>query len=627
MRLVLLSFLWTAFAQTICPPGSYWAGTLSDGTPDCRPCEPGLRNCVSEEPTFTPTATPTLCEEYMCIPPKILVHNKWCFWNVTENAQPICEQNDMFNNVLQLCVNGYPTTSADELCKDGYIVGNYNNTVYCIRKYDPLYECPPGFKLYYTDKLPKCYLVDEALCANSTKYTTPYPTPFAIYESHSSSVTPSSSMTPRESASQTQTPKEVPRESASQTQTPKEVPRESASQTQTPKEVPRESASQTQTPKEVPRESASNTPKEVPRESASNTPKEVPRESASPSMTPREVQKESASPSMTPREIQKESASQTPKLRSSYTATLTPKVRPSIKPCDDPKNPICIKPDSLLSLYSNLRMSPLPSARPSAIPVASIINEPFPSPWIISDKFVVELSNIPVYIPSRLNLVAEDISNFEKPETVQQLQSSLACSLRMPLDRIRIEAIYKVSLVSGEKTKLLIDPISWMIGNNNSDNCIRFENATANTKSIARRMQKSESESQIQIDYLILEPTREVLALNSTEFAKVIASSSTMISFAMSVGSSTIESSMATSQESSSQEPQPPQIAGSIFDNKLTFGAILGGGIVGIGVLMYIVHVSLKSKRRNVNARLSRNSDYNISNPILITQNPTRSMV
>jgi hypothetical protein len=230
----------------------------------------------------------------------------------------------------------------------------------------------------------------------------------------------------------------------------------------------------------------------------------------------------------------------------------------------------------------------------------------------------LELNNIPAYIPSKLSLLADDTTKFEKPETIQNLQSSLACSLRMPLDKIRIESIYKVSLLTGERLKLDIDPRSWMIGSSDSESCVRFVNKT---NILSRRLQRSDT--QIEIDYLILEPTREILALNSTEFAKVISTSGPMISLAMSVGSSSIESSVDTANYAvnPSQQPQP-QESKSFFDNKVGFGAAVGGGIVGFGLLMFISHKMMKSKRHR-NSRVPLQYE----NPIVQVQNPTRSMV
>ena len=703
MRFLLLSFLWTALAQTQCPPGTYYTGTLADGTPDCRPCEPGVRNCFGEYPSPTPTVEPRECESYTCDPPKWLVRNNMCYWGVKEPAHPICDVDSLYSDELQLCMTGYPTDSTD--CKEGYTIEQYEGSLYCVKKYDPLYyECPPNYYLYINTSA-TCYLAEHAICNNSTQSALPcmkwvcnggiqptqtsaFTDPICIYSKYdavansdgyltcphggtlwekfcytfehaqavpcnstettiSASFTPqvdvpSSSSTPRilpssyaspsplkvdnESASASQTPKEIQRESA--TQTPKEIQRESASATQTPKEFQREST--TQTPKEFQRESATQTPKEFQRESASQTPKEFQRESAT--QTPKVDQRESASASQTPKEFQRESASQTPKVdqRESASATQTPKVRPSAtstptlrlrptpKPCEDPKNPICIKPDSLLSLISDIRMSPLPSRRPSATPLASIITEAFPSPWIVSDKFLLELTNIPAYIPSKLSLLTDDTTKFEKPETIQKIQSSLACSLRVPLDKIRIESIYEVSLLTGERVKLSIDPRSWMIGNSDSNSCIHFGNQT---NVLSRRLQRSES--QIEIDYLIVEPTREILALNSTEFAKIISTSSSMISLASSVGSSSIESTVNTFNYAVAPSQQPEvQESKTFFDNKVAFGAAVGGGIAGFGVLMFISHKIMKSKRR----RPTR-VPLQYNNPITQIQNPTRSMV
>ena len=774
MRLVLLSFLWTAFAQTLCPQGTYWAGTLSDGTPDCRPCEPGLRNCISEQITTTPTASATSCETYTCTPPKVLVHNKWCYWNITQEPHAICEANSIFNPTTNLCVFSYPLTSADEKCKDGYTYGNYNNTIYCIYKTEPFYQCPQGFKLYETDKTNLCYLVEPAICKNSTEtslpcmkwvcnggieptHTSVFTEPLCIYSKydaiansegyltcphggtlwekycytfeHANSIpcnqtelldrptltatedpsvsntpkpVPSGYASPREiSPSGSVTPKEMQRESASATQTPKEMQRESASATQTPKEVQRESASATQTPKEVPRKSPSSTPVKT---SIVGCTQYVCREpsilvaekfcywnetiDAKPRCQENDVYNKDNNEKMCVKYyipeknttdckegyrfvIHEENSyciqkyepnfnncpegfryhidekgvekcskvtdaicvefSVSPLLQSSPSSSNVPKksqtstatAKPSPRECTDPKNPRCIRLDSIINEISqNAALSPLPSRKPAATIAAIVSRLPLPSPFRRPPTESLDTSTIPQYIPSRITFQQGDSAVIQRPEKIQEIQASLACTLRIPLEKVLIKTIYSVTLSTGVREQLSIDPTQYMLNSAGVIECFSF-NATSTRLSERRNLQKQDK--QIDIDYLIINPPVEIAVLNQTEFTQILEESQVVKTLAQSIGSNDISSAIMFESYLVADPSPSPSLHSEKSSSFPNYGiGILGaaGGIIGIGILMFVGHRLMKSKRRS-----QRRSPLEYSNPITQTQNPIRNMV
>jgi hypothetical protein len=106
----------------------------------------------------------------------------------------------------------------------------------------------------------------------------------------------------------------------------------------------------------------------------------------------------------------------------------------------------------------------------------------------------------------------------------------------------------------------------------------------------SRRLQNTDT--QVDINYLIVNPTIEILALNATEFAAVIQSSPTIQTVAQSVGSSGVASEVTVATYAGIQVPQTTLSSATSSFKFPTYGIGILGGVGGLLVLSgFIVSV------------------------------------
>ena len=273
----------------------------------------------------------------------------------------------------------------------------------------------------------------------------------------------------------------------------------------------------------------------------------------------------------------------------------TPTAKPSQR-CTDTKNPRCTKPDSILNeLPPNVALSPLPSRRPIATLLAVVSKLPLPSPW--TRPVVADVVDIPLYIPSRITIPQIDSSIIEKPEKIQEIQASLACTLRLPLEKIRINTIRFVNVSTGIGRLAHIDPSMYLLDSAGSAECFMFTSATRNLQST-----KGTLDEKVEIDYFIVNPPIEIASLNQTEFNDILKQSPVLKSFVESVGGETNDISSAIMFENyalitePSQSPSPTS-SSSKFP---TYGIGVIAGLGGLIALMVFGVFIKRSRARQV---------------------------
>jgi hypothetical protein len=99
----------------------------------------------------------------------------------------------------------------------------------------------------------------------------------------------------------------------------------------------------------------------------------------------------------------------------------------------------------------------------------------------------------------------------------------------------------------------------------------------------SRRLQNTDT--QVDIDYLIVNPTIEILALNTTEFAAVIQSSPSIQTVAQSVGSSGVASEVTVATYAGIQVPQTTLSSAASSFKFPTYGIGILGAVGGVLVL------------------------------------------
>jgi hypothetical protein len=260
---------------------------------------------------------------------------------------------------------------------------------------------------------------------------------------------------------------------------------------------------------------------------------------------------------------------------------------PSSKPlppkdiCElDPRNPRCMKPDSILNQFAvDATIAPLPTFKPAAPPIAVMSPLPIPTPWAVPTEIVITSEDIPPYIPSRMSFADGNPTQFEEPQKIQEIQASIACTLRMPLEKIRIDTITILTISTGERQKVAIDPSDYMMDSNGTVVCYQI----AASARLLRALQSTDI--QVDIDYLIVEPSVDILSLNASQFAEILKASPVIQTFAQSVGSTGVASEVTVASYAGIQVPSTSSISIVSSFKFPTYGIGILGGVGGLLVL------------------------------------------
>jgi hypothetical protein len=295
--------------------------------------------------------------------------------------------------------------------------------------------------------------------------------------------------------------------------------------------------------------------------------------------------------------------------RPSETRTALPSRYPSrsgsatrtAKPSDIPGSPSpsisasrSVKPSA--RVYADVTRVPLPSMIAVRPPPAEVRKSPAPSPW--PKKVVVEIppEEKPAYIDARMTMAGANATEMAKPERIQQVQASLACTLRMPLENIRIQNITATD-AAGRKTRVPVDPAAFMMVGDGSSDCYDF-------RSGSRRMLRalSASSGAIEIDYAIVAPSDDILAMDTTQFNEVISKSPVLFAAVVAAGGSGVTAQAVDAQKAVFAplvSPSPSPSATSMMDIRMIVGIGVGGvALVTAAVVISIFSFSEKKRAK-----------------------------
>jgi hypothetical protein len=213
---------------------------------------------------------------------------------------------------------------------------------------------------------------------------------------------------------------------------------------------------------------------------------------------------------------------------------------------------------------------PLPSLRPF---FTALRPTPMPTPWR-PKKPLLGVTDRPLYIESSVRFTGADEGQITRPEKLQDLQASLACSLRLPVENIRIQNITFTSADGSQRTiRPDFTPLS---SNGSAAACYTVQ------RPALRRLQSTSAGATV--DYYIVEPTVDILSLTPEEFSTIIGGSAGVAAVATSVGATGI---IATGETSGSQQQSP-----AVSEQRSLVGVIVGplaaAAIVGVGVAIVL---------------------------------------
>ncbi len=535
-----------------------------------------------------------------------------------------CMEGDHYDLEGSICYDWYEpdsTTTRMPVCNPPYIQVVNNGKLYCVKKYDTIeLPCPPGFEILDG----RCEQTKGERCSNHTIYDTPRETPRPTETStpthtvkpEEPSQTPKPeepSQTPRpEEPSQTSKPEEpsqTPKpEEPSQTSKPEEASQtpkpEEPSQTPKPEEpsqTPKpEEASQTPKPEEASQTPKPEEPSQTPKpEEASQTPKpEEPSQTSKPEEPSQTPKPEEASQTSRPMQEPRPSQTSRPAEPSRSSQTSRPEKpsfssRPSMK-IEASKAPIR---DRIVG-STEVEKTPLPSMRAVASPIKQFAKSPLPSPWYKKEEIQVEQGNSSIetprpvaYVETKIILPGADAETVVQGEKIQEIQASLACALRMPVEKIRIRKFYKVGS-DGGKEVLPVNPEDFYIVGDGSEGCYTV-NSTG-----ARRLQAAGQGGSVEVEYVIVEPPQEIVELSTAQLTAVLATSDAMVSTVQSVGSTGIEAAAITVPVAAATTGV--QTADNDFTTvlKTVVGPAIGGGVGGLILIAVGVVVGIKMYRK-----------------------------
>jgi hypothetical protein len=222
---------------------------------------------------------------------------------------------------------------------------------------------------------------------------------------------------------------------------------------------------------------------------------------------------------------------------------------------------------------------------------------PLPSPWVPRRNITLESWEMPPRIDSTIQLPGADSTAVDRPEAIQQFQASLACSLRLPLENVRITNITVVSS-AGTRRPIQLDPSAYALTSNGNKECLQILNDTASPVR-RRRLQGSSGGETVVVDYAIVNPPVEIVALTASELTTILTESPTMTSVAANVGSSgmvvTTESSANTA---GGQASPPPTNTDESSPPVPSWVAPVAGGAAGAAVVIAAVSLVAIFRRR-----------------------------
>jgi hypothetical protein len=248
-------------------------------------------------------------------------------------------------------------------------------------------------------------------------------------------------------------------------------------------------------------------------------------------------------------------------------------------------------------------MSPLPSPKPPVVPAIPVVERPLPSPWAKPVEFVLPPAELPAYIPATISFPAADPVEFEKPAKIQEIQASLACTLRIPLEKVRVNDITILTISTGEIRKVPINPEDFMMSSQGQVTCLDFSGSVRRLS--FRRLQTSDE--RVDINYVIVQPTADILVLNTAEFTSIITSSPSLQSFSQSVGSTGISTTITAPEAQGFQQQAPAQTQTSSTELPsyaiaiiAVGGACIVAGLTIVGGVKYYRHQKKRKSRTPV---------------------------
>ena len=279
----------------------------------------------------------------------------------------------------------------------------------------------------------------------------------------------------------------------------------------------------------------------------------------------------------------------------------TVRICPSQRPLFSAKpSPIVARPTQFISALRDI----LNAAAAATLPAGSVRPTPSarPSPWVIRNPVNLTALGLPrpEAIVSRVSFTGgANLTDMMRPAKLQELLVQLACTFRMPLEKIRITNITYFDAVLAKLQTIPFDPALVNLNSNGVVVCMPPTDSLSAARALRGRALQTQtsSSSNINVEYAVLDPSDEILSLDDAELSAVLASSS-LNDFQASIGGSAA----AGAGAGTGADGAVPAAPNSMDDANIRVGLGVGLGITGfvalaaIGAL--IIHRRKQQPRR-----------------------------
>ena len=306
--------------------------------------------------------------------------------------------------------------------------------------------------------------------------------------------------------------------------------------------------------------------------------------------------------------------------------------RPEMPPCCDPAKPECQAmireclasgaPADMCNMLICPTLTPVPikpsvSAFPSRPPFPSRSAQPtmmikplfsaLPTRPPARTRLPINFT-LPDRLPATISFPRANVTELIRPAKLQEIQATIACAVRMPLENIEIKNITIRRALTGVEEPVNVDLSVARLRSNGSVQCMVVRTSAPAQRRLRRSLQTEDS---VNVQYDIVAPTEDAM---TTDLDTALTGDATMNAIASSVGSTSIVATTGGQQQQPQQQQQPTSSS-----NINTIGVIIGsvGGLIAVIAVSALVVQTQRNRRNTVSATTRTSHSQSV---IMVTQ-------
>jgi hypothetical protein len=218
---------------------------------------------------------------------------------------------------------------------------------------------------------------------------------------------------------------------------------------------------------------------------------------------------------------------------------------------------------------------------------------------------------LPDRLPATISFPRANVTELIRPAKLQEIQATIACAVRMPLENIEIKNITIRRALTGVEEPVNVDLSVARLRSNGSVQCMVVRTSAPAQRRLRRSLQTEDS---VNVQYDIIAPTEDAM---TTDLDTALTGDATMNAIASSVGSTTL---VATTGGQPQGTSAPPASTQSTTKDMGTIGIIVGtvGGVIAVAAISALVIHSQRVRKQSVRANMRSRASQ--SPVVMITQ-------